>query len=65
MDEVWVTAVQALALAENRQLNTEFAYTVPAGKNGKFDSAISYRLIPITDSGKPGLAASLQYQSKF
>lgn len=65
MDGVWVTAVQALALTENRQLNTEFAYTVPAGKAGKLDSAVSYQLTPITDSGKPGFAASLQYKSKF
>lgn len=65
VDGVWITAVQALAVAENQQINTEFAYTVPVGKTSKFDSAISYRLVPVTDTGKPGLAASLQFNGKF
>ena len=65
IDVVWVSVIQALSLAANRQVNTEFTYSMPVSKNSKLDSAINYRLSPITNSGHPGIAASFQYYGKF
>lgn len=65
IDGVWVSIIQALSAVVNRQVNTEFTYSMPVNKSSKLDSAVNYRLSPIDDSGRPGLAASLQYYGKF
>lgn len=65
MDNVWLSLIQALSLTGSRKINSAFTYSVPVNKDSKFDSTISYRLSPITDSGKPGMTASLQISGQF
>ena len=65
MDSAWVTLMQALSLSENKQVNSEFTYTVPITKGSNFDTAVRYQLQSGTDSGQSSMAASFRYSGKF
>lgn len=65
MDDSLVKLIQVLSFAARRQINTEFAYSVKAGKNGKFDSTITYRLNPSADSGRSDVVFGVRYSIKF
>lgn len=65
LDDTLIAWIQALSVIARRQINTELAYSVKVSKTSKFDSVLSYKLDPGSDSGKPTVIASLQYHAKF
>lgn len=65
MDDSLVKLVQVLSFAARRQINTEFAYSVKTGKNDKFDSTITYRLNPSSDSDRSDVVVGVRYSVKF
>lgn len=65
LNDSLVTLVQVLSFAAKRQINTEFAYSVKADRNSKFDSAIAYRLNPGSGSDRHDVVVSVRYSVKF
>jgi hypothetical protein len=57
--------IQALSLAVTQKINAAFAYSAKINKYSSFDSAITYRLHPATDTGRSDVVASIRYGIKF
>ncbi len=54
--------VQVISLAATRKINAELAYSAKMNSYSRFDSVITYRLHPNTDSGKSDVVASIKYK---
>jgi len=65
MDESLVTSIQVLSLVAKRQINTKLKYSVKIDNHSHFESAITYKFNPSTDSGKSDIAASVRYTINF
>jgi len=57
--------IQVLSLVATQKINASFAYSAKVDKYSGFDSAITYRLHPATDSGRTDVVVSVQYGIKF
>ena len=65
VDSTLTKWIQVLSLVATRKISAEFAYSAKVNKYSSFDSAITYRLHPATDSGKSDVVASIHYGVKF
>ena len=57
--------IQVLSLVATQKINASFAYSAKVNKYSNFDSAITYRLHPASDSGNSDVVASIKYSIKF
>ena len=66
VDSSLTKCMQVLSMAVSRKINAAFAYSARINKSSRFDTAITYKLFPATDSGKSSeLVASFQYGIKL
>ena len=54
--------IQVISLVATRKINAELAYSAKMNSYSRFDSVITYRLHPNTDSGKSDVVASINYK---
>jgi hypothetical protein len=65
VDDSLVKLAQILSFAAKQQINAEIAYSLRVDRRSNFDSVITYRLNPASDSEKSGAAVSMRYSIKF
>jgi len=57
--------IQFFSLAITQRINTVISYSAKINKFSSFDSVITWKLHPVTDSGRSDMGANVQYVVRF